>query len=103
MRLDRFIVKEGVSFGGMVKPSESDAKLIRLSIMEELQAVNDYLDRANKCENEVLRKVFLDIAHEERVHFGELEELLEAIDPLHEPAEEEAEGELDDMFGSDDE
>lgn len=86
-----------------VKVSARDAKLIRKSIIEEMEAVNDYIERASKCENDVVRKVFLDIAEEERVHFGEFEMLLEAVDPLHEPSEDEAEEELEDMFGDEDE
>ncbi len=82
-----------------VKESTSDEKMIRKSMMEELDAVNHYTKRANEAENEATKKLFLDIANEERVHFEELEELLEAIDKNYEPAEEQAEEELEDMFG----
>lgn len=82
-----------------VTPSSKDARLIRKCIIEEMEAINDYIERAEKCENDVVRKVLLDIAEEERVHFGEFEMLLEAVDPLHEPAEEAGEEELEEMFG----
>jgi rubrerythrin len=89
--------------GRAVKVSEKDARLLRMSIMEELDAVNDYMERAERCENDAVRKVFLDIAQEERVHFSEFEMLLEAVDPNHEPAEDEAEDEFDEMFGEEEE
>lgn len=104
MRFDSFLdnkTDESISKVGknIVKKSINDAKLIRLSIMEELKAINDYIERAEKCENDVVRKVLFDIAEEERVHFGELEMMLEAVDPSHETSEDEAEDEIEDMFG----
>lgn len=106
MRFDSYIVQsvEGVTDEGesslemAVRPSAKDAKMIRKSIMEEMEAVNEYIERAEKCDNDVVRKIFLDIAEEERVHFGEFEALLEAVDPLHGPSEEEGEEEVDDTF-----
>lgn len=96
MRFGDFIGKKYVKF------SEHDASLVRLSIMEELKATDDYIKRANLAENAAVREVFLHIAQEEKVHFGELEALLEKIDKEHEPAEDEAEDELEDMFGEED-
>ena len=110
MRFDSYMVK---SFGGepsdntignvAVRPSVKDAHIIRKCIIEEMEAINDYIERAGECENDVVRKVLLDIAEEERVHFGEFEMLLEAVDPLHEPAEEEGEEEMGEMFGDNEE
>jgi len=85
-----------------VRPSEKDAHMIRKCIIEEMEAVNDYIERAGMAENSAVRKVLLDIAEEERIHFGEFEMLLDAIDPLHEPAEDEAEEEMEDIFGEND-
>jgi len=82
-----------------VRPSEKDAHMIRKCIIEEMEAVNEYIERAGMAENSAVRKVLLDIAEEERIHFGEFEMLLDAVDPLHEPAEDEAEEEMEDMFG----
>jgi len=82
-----------------IRPSANDAHLIRKCLVEELEAINDYMERADKCENDIVRKVMLDIAEEERVHFGEFELLLEAVDPIHEPSEEEGEEEIQDMYG----
>jgi len=82
-----------------VKVSTLDEKMIRKSMMEELDAVNKYTKRANNAENDATKKLFLDIANEERVHFEEFEELLEAIDKEYEEQEETAEDEIEDMFG----
>jgi rubrerythrin len=95
MRFDSYMIKgaEGITDNGSdsinrdVRPSSKDVQLVRKSIMEKMQAVNDYIERAEKCENDVVRKMFLDIAEEERVHFTEFEMLLEAVDPLRESSE----------------
>lgn len=86
-----------------VKPSTQDEKMIRKAMMEELEAVSNYTKRAGKSENEATKKLFLDIANEERVHFEEFEELLEAIDVNYERQEEQAEDEIEDMFGEEQE
>lgn len=80
-----------------IKPNLSikDAKMIRKSLMEELQAVNDYTKRAYESENPAVKELFLDIAYEEKVHIGEFEEMLEIVDPEHEDAEEEGEEEME--------
>ncbi len=98
-KIDKYISEEVT-----IKPSLSfkDAKMIRKSIMEELQAVNDYTERAHKAENPAVKELFLSIAYEEKVHIGEFEEMLEMIDPEHEDAEEEGEDEVEDIVGSDD-
>jgi len=97
MKFGDYIIK---SVGNTaVKSSCKDAKLIRMAMQEELQAISDYTMRAKLAENEATKKLFLDIANEERVHFEEFEELLEAIDSEYEPTEEQAEDEIEDMFG----
>jgi rubrerythrin len=97
MKFGDYVIK---SIGSTaVKTSCKDAKLIRLAMQEELQAVSDYTMRAKMAENEATKNLFLDIAKEERVHFEEFEELLEAIDAEYEESEEDAEEEIEDMFG----
>jgi rubrerythrin len=97
MKFGDYVIK---SIGSTaVKTSCKDAKLIRLAMQEELQAVSDYTMRAKMAENEATKKLFLDIAKEERVHFEEFEELLEVIDAEYEESEYEAEEEIEDMFG----
>ena len=101
MRFQNYVIK---SIGTTtIKTSCKDAKLIRLALQEELQAINDYTMRAKMAENEATKKLFLDIATEEKIHFEEFEELLEAIDEEYETTEEDADNELEDMFGEESE
>jgi len=53
---------------------------------------------ADKANDKNLQTVLLDIAQEEKVHFGEFEEVLKKLDNEHETAKEEAEEEIEDMF-----
>jgi hypothetical protein len=62
---------------------EGTAANIRNAIVSELKAVNEYETYANSTSDTKLKKIFLDIADEEKVHIGELEELLSKIDPSH--------------------
>lgn len=94
-KLNKYITEENDPI--KVNFSIKDAKMIRKSIMEELQAINDYTKRAYEAENPAVKELFLDIAYEEKVHFGELEEVLEMVDPEHETAEEEGEEEVEEL------
>jgi len=53
---------------------------IRYSIIAELDAINLYLQFARAIEDEKCRKVFEDIAKEEKTHVGELLSLLKILD-----------------------
>jgi len=58
-----------------------DAGMIRSAIIAEYDAVNMYEDFAKKCKSDKIKKVFLDIANEEKQHIGEFEKLAEEVDP----------------------
>ncbi|ABN70171.1 conserved hypothetical protein [Staphylothermus marinus F1] len=60
---------------------EQVAQAIRYAIIAELDAINLYLQLAEKIEDENIRKVFIDIAREEKTHLGEFLTLLKALDP----------------------
>jgi rubrerythrin len=104
MRILDKIEKYMVEQKDLVKPNLSirDAKILRKSIQEELQAINDYTERAYNAENPAVKELFLEIAYEEKVHFGEFEEMLELVDPEHDPAEEEGEEEMEKFVEPDD-
>ncbi len=53
---------------------------LRLAIIGELDAINLYLQLANAVDDENVKKVLEDIAEEEKVHVGELLELLKKLD-----------------------
>ena len=57
------------------------AEALRLAIIAELDAVNLYNQLARAIEDEGVRKVFIDIAREEKTHVGEFLALLKSIDP----------------------
>jgi rubrerythrin len=69
------------SVGGSLQNSEDRVKqMLRDAIIAEYDAINKYEIMANLTENEELKKIFLDIAQEEKVHVGELESLLRTLD-----------------------
>jgi len=57
-----------------------DMELLRVGMIAELDAVNLYEQLAAATDNEDLKKVFLDIAKEEKTHFGEFQALLLKLD-----------------------
>ncbi|MEM2021075.1 MAG: family 1 encapsulin nanocompartment shell protein [Zestosphaera sp.] len=60
---------------------EELAEALRLSIIAELDAVNLYLQLARYSEDENARKLFEDIAKEEKTHVGEFLAMLQSLDP----------------------
>jgi uncharacterized linocin/CFP29 family protein len=76
------------------KLSESDLlDALRLAIIAELDAVSFYLQIAARSPREDVRKVFEDVANEEKTHVGEFLELLKRLDPRQ--AEELAKGRME--------
>jgi len=60
---------------------EEIADALRLSIIAELDAVSLYLQLARAIDDERVRRVFEDIAREEKTHTGEFLALLKSLDP----------------------
>ena len=56
------------------------AQALRLAIIAELDAINLYEQLASTIDDEKIRKVFEDIAKEEKTHVGELLALLKTLD-----------------------
>ena len=56
-------------------------RAIRMNIAAELDATSLYEAHADATDNPLAKKVFLDIANEERVHVGEFIELLKILLP----------------------
>jgi len=52
-----------------------------LTIIAELDAINLYLQLAPSIEDEKVRKVFEDVALEEKTHVGEFLAFLKNLDP----------------------
>ena len=75
----------------------NDAQIARIGIIAELDAINLYEQLASVAKNKLLKKVLLDIAHEEKEHFGEFLEMLKKIDKQQVKDLKEGEGEVKNM------
>jgi len=60
----------------------TDIECIRKAIIAEYDAVNMYENFAKNCKNQIVKKIFQDIANEEKIHIGEFEELANSLDPI---------------------
>lgn len=64
-----------------IPQSKNDIDLIRRAIVSELDAISLYNQIAETSDNVDVKTVLLDIAKEEKVHVGELQKLLDKLDP----------------------
>jgi rubrerythrin len=76
-----------------VGKEDRDKELLRVGIIAELDAVNLYEQLAAMTDREEIKRVFLDIAKEEKTHMGEFQTLLlredrEQVDELKHGKEE---------------
>jgi len=76
------------------------ADALRLSIIAELDAVSLYLQLARSIEDEGYRKVFEDVAKEEKTHVGEFLALLKKLDPEQAAELEAGAREVEELLGS---
>ena len=74
-----------------VNKEDLDREILRAGMIAELDAVNFYEQMAALTANESIRTILLDIAKEEKTHFGEFQALLLRLDK--EQGEELKEGE----------
>ncbi len=63
-----------------VKKEHINEEVLRVGMIAELDAVSLYEQLAAMTENTDIKKVFLDIAKEEKTHVGEFEAMLLRID-----------------------
>ncbi len=66
-----------------ISREDVDREMLRTAIMAELDAINLYEQMAARTRHEGMKKVFLDVAREEKTHVGEFQALLMRIDPEH--------------------
>jgi len=78
---------------------EELAQALRLAVIAELDAINLYVQLASACEDEWVRKLFLDVAKEEKTHVGEFLEALLRLDPEQVRELEEGRKELEEILG----
>ena len=82
----------------MAKGPSRDAQLLRLGVIAEFDAANFYESMASMADDERVKRLFIDVAYEEKVHAGEFNSMLEgAVDPEYGPSDKEGEEEVDDL------
>jgi rubrerythrin len=54
-------------------------RAMRLNVAAELEAIHLYMAHADATDNELAKKVLVDIANEERVHAGEFQRLISIL------------------------
>ena len=82
-----------------VNKAHLDREILRVGMIAELDAVSLYEQLAAATTNAKIKKVFLDIAKEEKTHIGEFETLLLMLD--REQVKENAKGkkEVEELVG----
>ena len=74
-------------------------ELLRVGMIAELDAVNLYEQLAAATDNDDLKRVFLDIAKEEKTHFGEFQALLLKLDKEQVEELEKGKKEIEELTG----
>lgn len=64
----------------MAKKEDIDKEVLRAAVMAELDAISLYEQLAEITGNDLVRKVFREVAREEKTHVGEFQTLLLEID-----------------------
>ncbi len=77
----------------------SDAELLRLGLIAELDAINLYEQLAANAKSKKVRELFLEIAREEKTHVGEFLELLKRIDKEQVEELEKGKEEVEELLG----
>ena len=75
-------------------PEIRDKQIAKLGMVAELDAANFYEALSSLANDSRLKAMLLDVAREEKVHFGEFEGMIEMLDKEFEQAEEEGEKEV---------
>ena len=82
-----------------VSKENTDKEILRIGVIAELDAINLYEQLAARTENEELKKVFLEVAKEEKEHVGEFESLLLELDKEQVSEGEEGKKEVEELLG----
>lgn len=82
-----------------LKREDLDREILRIGMIAELDAINLYEQLAAVAEDESLRRILLDIAKEEKTHFGEFQTLLLRKDKEQVEELEKGKEEVDELLG----
>ena len=80
-----------------VANEDIDKEILRVAMIAELDAVNLYEQLAAATDDATLKKVFLDVAREEKTHAGEFQAMLLKADPEQEAELAEGKEEIDEL------
>jgi len=86
-----------------VEEEDLDKQILRIAIIAELDAINLYEQLATLTEDEDLKKIFLDIAREEKTHVGEFLTMLLMKDEEQEEELEAGEEEVEELLEGEEE
>jgi len=75
-----------------------DKEILRVGVIAELDAINLYEQMATMTNNDLVRKILLDISKEEKTHFGEFQSLLLMEDKEQEKELKEGKKEVDELI-----
>jgi len=75
-----------------------DREILRVAIIAELDAINLYEQLAAATENKNIREVLMDVAKEEKTHFGEFQALLLKEDAVQVEELEKGKEEIKEIF-----
>ncbi len=82
-----------------IKKEDIDKEILRVGLIAELDAINLYEQMAALTQNERIKRIFLDIAKEEKTHVGEFQALLLMEDKEQKKELEEGKKEVEEMIG----
>jgi rubrerythrin len=82
-----------------IKKEDLDKEILRVGIIAELDAINLYEQLAALTTNKDIKKVFLDIAKEEKTHVGEFQTMLLRLDAEQVQEMEHARKEIKELTG----
>ena len=101
-RLNELFIKAS-EINAMPAGRQRDMQMLRLAIIAEFDAANLYEMMADLTSIPELKKLFREVANEEKVHVGEFEFALEHVDPEHDHYEDKGEDEAEELTGWDEE
>ena len=81
----------------LAKKEHIDKEVLRAAVMAELDAISLYEQLAEITGNELVRKVFREVAREEKTHVGEFQSLLMELDKEQAEEMEKGKKEVDEL------
>jgi rubrerythrin len=82
-----------------IKKEDLDKEILRAAMIAELDAINLYEQMAEMAQDTDLKKLFLDVAREEKTHVGEFHTFLLGKDPQQKNELEEGKKEVEELLG----